>query len=259
MSRVAFSIFNINIYWYSICILIGIIIAYLLIIQESKKHNLNKNNISDLIFYTIVVGIVGARLYYVVFNLDYYLPNPSEIIKIYNGGLAIHGGVISGLIFVYYYTKKYDINFIRILDIVSPAVIIAQSIGRWGNFFNKEAYGSIIKLNTLQNMNIPKFIIDGMKINNHYYFPTFFFESILCFIGFIIIMLLRKNKKIKLGVQIGFYFIWYGIVRFFIEILREDSLMFLNLKMAQIISIMGIIIGIILIIKSKKEENYYKE
>ncbi|MBQ9024092.1 MAG: prolipoprotein diacylglyceryl transferase [Bacilli bacterium] len=259
MSRIAFTILNINIYWYSICILIGVVIAYFLILHESKKHNINNNLITDLIFYTLIIGIIGARLYYIIFNLDYYLNNPSEILKIYNGGLAIHGGVISGIIFVYYYTKKYSINFLRILDIVSPAVIIAQSIGRWGNFFNKEAYGSITSLKILQNLHIPKFIINGMKINNHYYYPTFFFESILCLIGFIIIMLIRKNKNTKLGFQIGFYFIWYGIVRFFIEILREDSLMLFNIKMAQIISIISIILGIILLIRSKKEEKYYKE
>lgn len=259
MSRVAFTILNFNIYWYSICILIGIIVAYLLIINESKKHNINKNVMADLMFYCIIVGIIGARIYYVIFNLDYYVSNPSEIIKTYNGGLAIHGGVISGIIFLYYYVKKKNLNFLRILDIVSPALIIAQAIGRWGNFFNKEAYGSKTTYETLKNMHIPKFIIDGMKIDGNYFLPTFLFESMLCLIGFIIIMLLRKNKNIKLGCQIGFYFIWYGIIRFFIEILRQDSLMLFNLKIAQIISIISIIFGIILIIKSKKEENYYKE
>ena len=257
MNRIAFSIFNINIYWYSICILFGIIVAYLLIVHESKKHNIDKNIISDLVFYTIIIGIVGARFYYVLFNLNYYLKYPIDILKVYNGGLAIHGGIISGLIFVYFYTKKKNINFLRILDIVAPSIIIAQAIGRWGNFFNQEAYGSITTLKTLQNIHIPKFIIDGMNIDGFYYYPTFFFESILCIIGFIIIMLLRKNKNIKLGTQIGFYFIWYGIIRFFIEILRQDSLMLFNLKIAQLVSIIGIIVGLILIIKAK--EKYYKE
>ena len=259
MSRVAFNILGFNIYWYSICILLGVIVAYLLIINESKKHGLNKNEISDLIFYTLIISILGARIYYVIFNLNYYLSNPSEIIKIYNGGLAIHGGVISGLIFVYYYIKKKNLNYLRIIDIVSPALILAQAIGRWGNFFNKEAYGNKVSLEILKNMHIPNFIINGMKIDGSYYLPTFFFESILCLIGFIIIILLRKNKNIKLGFQIGFYFIWYGIIRFFIEILRQDSLMLFNIKMAQIISIISLVFGIILIIKSKKEEKYYKE
>ena len=259
MSRVAFSIFNINIYWYSIFILTGVIIAYFLIVKESIKHNLNKNMISDLIFYCIIIGIIGARVYYVIFNLDYYISNPEEILKTYNGGLAIHGGIISGIIFVYYYTRNKNINFLRILDIVSPALIIAQAIGRWGNFFNKEAYGSKTTYQVLKNMHIPNFIINNMKIDGSYYLPTFLFESILCLIGFIIIMILRKNKNIKLGVQIGFYFIWYGFIRFFIEILRQDSLMLLNIKMAQVVSILSVILGILLIIKSKKEEKYLKE
>ena len=259
MSRVAFKILNFNIYWYSICILIGVIVAYFLIIHEAKKQKLNKNDISDLIFYTLIIGIIGARLYYVIFNLDYYLPNPSEIIKIYNGGLAIHGGIIAGLIFLYFYVKKKDLNIFRILDIVSPAIIIAQGIGRWGNFFNQEAYGNKVSLITLQKMHLPKFIINGMNINGNYFFPTFLFESIFCLIGFIIIMLIRKKKNIKLGLQIGFYFIWYGILRFFIEILRQDSLMLFNIKMAQIVSIASIVLGILLIIRSKTQENYYKE
>lgn len=257
MSRVAFKILNFNIYWYSIFILLGVISAYLLIINESKKHNINKNDMTDIIFYTLIVGIIGARIYYVIFNLYYYIYNPSEILKVYNGGLAIHGGIISGIIFLYYYVKRKNLNFLRILDIVSPGIIIAQGIGRWGNFFNKEAYGSMTTLSNLKKLHIPSFIINGMKIDGNYYYPTFFFESILCFIGFIIIMLIRKNKNIKLGLQIGFYFIWYGIIRFFIEILRQDSLMLFNIKMAQVVSILLIIVGIILIIKSK--EKYIKE
>ncbi len=256
MSRVAFKIFNINIYWYSICILIGVILAYILITKESKKHNIDKDIISDLIFYTLIVGILGARIYYVIFNLDYYMQNPIDIIKIYNGGLAIHGGIIFGVLFVYFFTKKKKLNFVKILDICAPAVILAQAIGRWGNFFNKEAHGSIVLIEKLKSMHIPKFIIDGMYIDGNYYYPTFYFESIWCIIGFIILMFIRKNKNVKIGVQIGFYLIWYSIGRFFIEALRTDSLMLFNLKMAQIVSIIGVIIGIILIILSKNKEKY---
>ena len=259
MNRVAFTIFNFNIYYYSLCILLGVIISYFLIVNESKKHNIDKQIITDIIFYTIIIGIVGARIYYVIFNLNYYLNNPSEIIKIHNGGLAIHGGIIFGISFLYFYCKKKNINFYRILDIVSPAVILSQGIGRWGNFFNKEAYGIVTTLSNLKKLHIPNFIINGMYINGNYYLPTFFFESISCIVGFIIIMIIRKNKDIRLGYQIGFYFIFYSIIRFIIEIFRTDSLMLFNIKMAQIVSVVGIIIGIILIIKSKTWEKYYKE
>ena len=164
MNRVAFNIFGFNVYYYSLCILLGVIVAYILITREGKKQGLPKEFISDLIFYTLIIGILGARVYYCVFNLDYYLANPSEILKIYNGGLAIHGGVIAGFIFVYFYTKKKNVSFIKILDIVAPAVIIAQSFGRWGNFFNQEAHGGITTYQNLKNMHIPEFIINGMHI-----------------------------------------------------------------------------------------------
>ena len=258
MNRVAFNIFGFNVYYYSLCILLGVIVAYILITREGKKQGLSKEFTSDLIFYTLIIGILGARVYYCVFNLDYYLANPSEILKIYNGGLAIHGGVIAGLIFVYFYTKKKNVSFIKILDIVAPAVIIAQSFGRWGNFFNQEAHGGITTYQNLKNMHIPEFIINGMHIEGKYYYPTFFFESIWCLIGFIILMIARRNKNLRKGFQIGFYFIWYGIGRFFIEAFRTDSLMFFGLKIAQIVSLIGIIIGIIIIVTNKNKK-YYNE
>lgn len=258
MNRVAFNIFGFNVYYYSLCILLGVIVAYILITREGKKQGLTKEFTSDLIFYTLIIGILGARVYYCVFNLDYYLANPSEILKIYNGGLAIHGGVIAGLIFVYFYTKKKNVSFIKILDIVAPAVIIAQSFGRWGNFFNQEAHGGITTYQNLKNMHIPEFIINGVHIEGKYYYPTFFFESIWCLMGFIILMIARKNKNLRKGFQIGFYFIWYGIGRFFIEALRTDSLMFFNLKIAQIVSLVGIIIGIIIIVTNRNKK-YYNE
>lgn len=258
MNRVAFNIFGFNVYYYSLCILLGVIVAYILITREGKKQRLPKEFISDLIFYTLIIGILGARVYYCVFNLDYYLANPSEILKIYNGGLAIHGGVIAGLIFVYFYTKKKNVSFIKILDIVAPAVIIAQSFGRWGNFFNQEAHGGITTYQNLKNMHIPEFIINGMHIEGKYYYPTFFFESIWCLIGFIILMIARRNKNLRKGFQIGFYFIWYGIGRFFIEAFRTDSLMFFGLKIAQIVSLIGIIIGIIIIVTNRNKK-YYNE
>lgn len=258
MNRVAFNIFGFNVYYYSLCILLGVIVAYILITREGKKQGLPKEFISDLIFYTLIIGILGARVYYCVFNLDYYIANPSEILKIYNGGLAIHGGVIAGLVFVYFYTKKKNVSFIKILDIVAPAVIIAQSFGRWGNFFNQEAHGGITTYQNLKNMHIPEFIINGMHIEGKYYYPTFFFESIWCLIGFIILMIARRNKNLRKGFQIGFYFIWYGIGRFFIEALRTDSLMFFGLKIAQIVSLIGIIIGIIIIVTNRNKK-YYNE
>ena len=254
MERVAFSIFGIDIYYYSLCILVGIILAYMIITKEAKKHNISSEFITNLIFYTLLIGIIGARIYYCIFNYKYY-NNILDVLNIRNGGLAIHGGLIVGIIFIYYYTKKYKINFIKMLDISAPAVILAQSIGRWGNFFNSEAHGIITTYSFLKKIHIPTFVINGMKINNIYYLPTFYFESIWCLIGFIIMLFIRK-KDIKLGTITCFYLIWYSLGRFFIEILRTDSLMLFNIKVAMLISIISLIAGIILLIKFKNNEKY---
>ena len=252
------NIFGISIHLYSLCILVGILVAYYLIIKESKKHGIKDEIVMNLIFYGIIFGILGARIYYVIFNYDYYLNNLAEIYKIWNGGLAIHGGIIAGIIFIYFYTKKYSIKFIKMLDIIAPGLIIAQAIGRWGNFFNQEAFGFATSKIFLESLFIPKFIINGMFIEGSYYLPTFYFESIWCILGFIIMIVFRKNKKLKVGTISSLYFIWYGIGRFIIEHFRTDSLMFGAIKQAQIISIFLILIGIVILIK-KNKELYYKE
>jgi len=206
----------------------------------------------DIIFYGLLSGIIGARLYYVLFNLDYYLKDINEIVMIWHGGLAIHGGILFGALFVYLYSRKNKLNFIELTDIILPGVIIAQGIGRWGNFFNQEAYGMMVSKGLLEKLLIPKFIIQGMYINGNYYLPTFYIESIFCIIGFILIMIISKKTK-KIGIPTSFYLIWYGILRFIIEIFRTDSLMLFNIKIACLISIVSIILGVILLFRKDKE------
>ena len=252
MDKIALSIGNLNIHWYSIFITLGVVVAYVLIIKESKKQKINLDDINDIIFNSLLVGFIGARLYYVLFNMSLYTKNPLDIFKIWNGGLAIHGGIIFGLLALILTCKKKNINIIKMTDIAVPGLIIAQAIGRWGNFVNQEAHGPITSLKELTSLHLPNFIIEGMYINNNYYHPTFLYESIWNIIGFIIMIVLRKTKKLKLGFLSGIYLIWYGIGRFFIEGARTDSLMFFSLKVAQLMSIVFIIIGCILIIRSKK-------
>ena len=249
------SIFGINITFYALCILLGVIIAFLIIKKLSKKHKIESLYIDDIMFYGLLCGIVGARLYYVLFNLDFYLNYPSEIIMIWHGGLAIHGGILFGALFVYLYCRKNKLNFIELTDIILPGVIIAQAIGRWGNFFNQEAYGMEVSKELLQKLLIPKFIINGMYINGNYYLPTFYIESIFCIIGFILIMIISKKTK-KIGYPTSFYLIWYGILRFIIELFRTDSLMLFNIKIACIISVSFILLGLLLgyYTKSKGKE-----
>ncbi len=247
----------VQIHYYSICIFIAMLIGVFLVLKEAKRQNIDENKIIDLLFYAIIIGIVGARLYFVIFHLDYYLNNPLNIFKIWEGGLAIHGGIIAALIFIYFYTKKKDLNLLKILDILVVALLIAQAIGRWGNFFNSEAHGPETTLETLNNLFVPEFVINGMQINGIYYLPTFYFESILCLLGFIIILIIRK--KCKIGDLTAFYLVWYGLVRFYIESFRTDSLMFFDFKIAQIVSIIMVIIGVVLFIKSRKNPKFREE
>lgn len=262
MNPVLIDLGFIKIYWYSIMILLGLFIGGSLIIKESKRFKIPENYMINLILYTIVFGIIGARLYYVIFNWSYYSNNIIDIFKVWEGGLAIHGGLIFGLITIIIYTKKYGIKPFRMLDIVVVGLIIGQSIGRWGNFFNGEAHGGATTLEFLQSLMLPNFIINGMNIHGVYYHPTFLYESLWCLIGFIILLIFRKRKYNKIGQTTGLYLVWYGIGRFFIESMRTDSLMLGNLKMAQIVSILFVVIGIIIIIlksRGSKMVNRYND
>lgn len=238
----------IQIYWYSICILCGLLVGGWLVLKESKRFNISTDFMLNLILLLVVFGILGARIYYVIFNFSYYSQHIDEIIKIWEGGLAIHGGMIAGLICILIYTKKHKINTLRMLDIIAVGLIIGQAFGRWGNFFNGEAHGVATSLEFLHSLHLPQFIIDGMHIYGTYYHPTFLYESLWCVLGFILMLILRRRKFWKIGYTTSLYFIWYGIGRFFIEGLRTDSLMLGSLRMAQLVSIGMIIVGLILII-----------
>lgn len=251
MNKIALSLGPLTITWYSICILLGIILAGIIINREAKKYNIPTSFITNLVFWCVVFGLLGARIYYVLFNLDYYASSPIEIIKIWNGGLAIHGGIIAGLITLVVYCKKYQVNILKMLDIAAPALLLAQGIGRWGNFFNGEAHGGIVTRSFLEGLHLPEFIIDGMHIGGHYYHPTFLYESVFCIIGFFVLFGFRSLKKAKLGNTTALYLIWYGVLRFFVESLRTDSLMLGSLKMAQVISKIMVVVGIVMFIITK--------
>ena len=263
MDRVAFDLGFIQIYWYSIFIFLGLLVACTVIYRESKKRGIEEDTLINMTFSTVIAGIIGARLYYVLFNLSYYLQHPIEIFEIWNGGLAIHGAIIAGLITIFIFCKSMRLSFMRMLDIVVVGLIIGQAIGRWGNFFNSEAYGAITTLKSLESQGIPKFIIDGMYILGEYRQPTFFYESIGCLFGFIAMLIVRSGKYLKRGNLTAFYLVWYGILRFLIEGLRTDSLMLGPIKMAQVVSAIFVLIGIIIFLsnmkKSKGDENLYRK
>ena len=262
MNRVAIDLGFIQIYWYSITMLCGVIFGGLLTFIELKRLKININYFMDMLFYVIIFGFLGARLYYVLFNLDYYLINPSEIIAIWNGGLAIHGAILAGILTIIIYSlkhKKSKNEIIKYLDVSSFGVILGQIIGRWGNFFNQEAHGGVTTKAFLESIHIPNFIIEGMTINGIVYHPTFLYESILNLIGLVILLIVRKNKNLKNGMLVSIYLMWYSLVRFFIESMRTDSLMLFNLKMAQVISIVLFIVGLTLFGVSYKFSNNYNK
>ena len=253
MNPILFDLGFIQIRWYSFLILLSFIIGYFIVMNNCKKKNLPTSVISDMCFYLVISCIIGARIYYCLFYVDElganpYFSNPIDIFKIWEGGLAIHGGIIAGFSCLYIYTKKKKLNLLEILDIFAPALVLGQCIGRWGNFFNSEAYGAETTLTHLKSLHIPQFIIDGMHINHTYYHPTFLYESLGCLLILIILLIIKKIKNTKNGQIVGTYFLLYGILRFFIEALRTDSLMFLNLKVAQIVSIIMSLIGLLLIL-----------
>lgn len=263
MNPVLFSIGSFEIRWYSILILLGIIIGYEYVNYEAKKFKAPKDFMFNLTFWCVVFGLIGARLYYVVFNWQLYSHDVLSILRFWEGGLAIHGGLLFGFITMYVYARKYNVKLIKLTDIAAPAIIFAQALGRWGNFFNSEAHGPATTLATLKSHKIvPQFVIDGMNINGIYYEPTFYYEFLWCIIGFIIAIVIKCNKKTKTGTITGFYLIWYSVGRFFIESLRTDSLMLGGFKMAQIVSVVLFVIGlIILMINSRKGpfDDLYKD
>ncbi len=258
MNAILLDLGFIKIYWYSVIMFIAILLAGSLALKEAKKWKIPEDFMVNLFFFIIPISMIGARLYFVAFHFDYYSQHISEIFKIWEGGLAIHGAIIAGLLFILFYSHKYRVNTKRLLDIVVVGLLLGQAIGRWGNFFNGEAHGAATTLEAIKWL--PDFIVEGMNINGVYYQPTFLYESVFCLIGFLLMILIRKWDYLKMGQLTSFYLIWYGTVRFFIEGSRTDSLMLGNFKMAQIVSIVMIIIGMIYFIintRSSKLESLY--
>ncbi|HDJ5504351.1 TPA: prolipoprotein diacylglyceryl transferase [Staphylococcus aureus] len=251
---VAFNLGPLSVRWYGIIIAVGILLGYFVAQRALVKAGLHKDTLVDIIFYSALFGFIAARIYFVIFQWPYYAENPSEIIKIWHGGIAIHGGLIGGFIAGVIVCKVKNLNPFQIGDIVAPSIILAQGIGRWGNFMNHEAHGGSVSRTFLEQLHLPNFIIENMYINGQYYHPTFLYESIWDVAGFIILVNIRKH--LKLGETFFLYLTWYSIGRFFIEGLRTDSLMLTsNIRVAQLVSILLILISISLIVYRRIKYN----
>jgi len=260
MNPTAFQIGNFQIRWYGIIIAFGVIVATMLASYNSKKKNVDFNVILDGFFVAFPAAIIGARMYYVAFEFENYNGNIIDMINIRKGGLAIHGGLIGAFLAIYIYTKIKKIHILKYIDVVAPSIILGQAIGRWGNFMNGEAHGGKVTYEFISKF--PGFIEKGMNIGGAYYNPTFLYESIWNFIicGILILILYKKNEN-ENGIVIASYIALYSLGRVFIEGLRTDSLMIGNIRIAQLMSVAGIILGlgIIFFIKGRNAKDKIKK
>ncbi len=245
---VAFTIFGFPVYFYGIILAFACLLAvYTAKVIYSKIYSDNKSSVIwEMAPFVVIAGIIGARLYYCLINFFYYFNNPIEIFYIRGGGLSIHGGIIAGIIAIFFCAKKYKVSFLRLLDVFAVGTVLAQSLGRWGNFFNNEAFG--LPANSFIKLFIPIAKRPDLFIGYQYFHPTFLYESVLDFLIFLILLVVIKKygKKIE-GLTLAVYLLLYSIVRFFVEAIRVDSALNLGtLHIAQLVSVLLFVFSIIL-------------
>lgn len=245
INPVAFSVNGFNVYWYGIIIGCGFILALIYALSRLKHFGIDRDGFFDCVLLGLLCGIAGARLYYVLFKLDYYIQNPAEILAIHNGGLAIYGGVIGGLLGGCIVAKRKKISIPAILDVAVLGFLIGQGIGRWGNFINQEAFGTPTDLPWgMMNENT-----GGITVH-----PCFLYESLWCLLGFVLLHFFSKKFRKYDGQIFLIYLVWYGFERMIVEGLRTDSLYipFVNLRVSQILAALTMIAGIVMLIIFRK-------
>lgn len=262
LNPIAFELGPLSVHWYGIIIGLGIAIALVIAVRESERLHLDKETFPDLLIWAIPISIICARLYYVAFEWSYYSTHPGDIMKVWEGGIAIHGALIGAVGTAIIFSRAKGLSFWKLADIAAPSLLIGQAIGRWGNFMNQEAFGGEVSRAFLENLHLPQFIIDQMYVNGAYHHPTFLYESIWNLVGFVILILLRR-ANLRRGELFLSYMIYYSIGRFFIEGMRTDSLMLTsNLRIAQVISLVLIVSAVVLWVYRRKtglSKSYYKE
>ena len=242
------TVFGREIYWYGILIALAFLLAMSWCVRHAKAVSLTADNVYDVILWLIPLSIIGARLYYVLFRLDYYLKYPAEIIRIWEGGLAIYGGLLSGVLVIFLTARRKHFSALSMLDLIAPACMLGQAIGRWGNFMNREAYGRTTDI----------FCRMGLQMNNGefiYVHPTFLYESLWNLAGFCFLSrFVAKGKRRYPGQAALLYFLWYGLGRVWIEGLRTDSLMLGNtgIRVSQLLSLLLALTSAILLILNRR-------
>lgn len=271
MERVAFSIGKLSVNWYGLIITCGMILAVLYAMHHAKIDRVKTDDVIDLALAVIIFGVLGARLYYVIMEFDSYLVKDGtffqnlkdtlyNIIAVWNGGLAIYGGIIGGFFAALVVAKKKRIRFPVIADIAGPSVIVGQIVGRWGNFVNVEAYGGETDLPWRMGIHTS---FDGGNsfFRETYVHPTFLYESLWNLIGLVLITVMYKKKKFH-GQMFLFYVAWYGFGRMFIEGLRTDSLYVGPMRISQVIGALSCAAAIVLLVlggRRAKEKTAAKE
>ena len=237
-----------EIYWYGILIALAFLLAVNWCTRHAKDVSLSADDVYDVVIRLLPASIIGARLYYVLFRPDYYLQYPAEIIAVWEGGLAIYGGILAGILTIFLVSRRKHFSSLSMLDLMAPACMLGQAIGRWGNFMNREAYGSVTEI----------FCRMGLQMNNGefvYVHPTFLYESLWNIIGFAFLSrFTAKGKRRYPGQCLLLYFLWYGCGRAWIEGLRTDSLLFFGttLRVSQLLSIVLSLAAAILLIRNRK-------
>lgn len=229
---IAFSIGPIQIRWYGLLIGLGLVIGVLLAIKECERQKLNPDLLLDTVLWSVPMGIIGARLYYVAFEWQYFSQHPNEIYQTWLGGLAIHGGLLFGVGTGLFYLWRHKAPILRYLDAAAPSIVLAQAIGRWGNFFNQEAYGR------------PTLLPWGMLIAGEYRHPTFLYESLWDLGVFAYLVTARRRENWTPGEVALRYIVGYSLGRIWVEGLRTDSLMLGPIRVAQLVSLAGIVLGV---------------
>ena len=260
ISKTAFTVFGRPIAWYGIIICLGLILAVVYSLFRAKTEGIKSDDIIDLAFFLVIFGIIGARLYYVAFDFDQYLVTGRgvwgdivgtlrNVVAVWEGGLAIYGGLIAGFLTIVLVCRHKKLSLLKMLDVVSPAVMIGQIIGRWGNFVNAEAHGTETALpwrmgileSNFENAEL------GIWTSEQYVHPTFLYESLWNLVGFIVANILYRKKKFD-GQIFFFYMAWYGFGRMLIEGLRTDSLMAGPIRISQLVGFVTFVVGVALTI-----------
>ncbi len=259
---IAFKLGTLEIYWYALIIVVGIIAGFLYACWFCIKDKEDTETLYDILLFGLPSAIIGARLYYVIFNFSEYKDNLTDIFKIHEGGLAIYGGVIFALLSTWIYCRKKRKNILQFFDYGSAGLFVGQSIGRWGNLINQEAFGK--NCNSILSMKgniIEKTLIllkeSGLDIDPSLgVHPTFLYESLWNLTGALLMIPIFKRRK-HYGTPFAFYLIWYSLGRFFIESLRTDSLMLgSKIRVSQLVAVIFVIIGLFILFKNfRKREN----